>query len=264
MDGDGLLAEQRAYYRARAPEYDDWWFRRGRYDTGPEERAAWEEEVAWLEARVDELALTGEVLELACGTGLWTRRLAARAAHLTAVDASPEVLAINRARAETGGVEFLEADLFAWEPPPAAFDACFFGFWLSHVPPERFPAFWATVAGGLRPGGRAVWVDSGPTEAGRARDASPERTRRRTADGREFKIVKRIYEPDALAAELAGLGWDARVEGSPRDWFILGEARLQRADDEHEHRDREEHRDHVDEEAKGLALGTERVEHRAG
>ena len=34
---DRLLADQRRYYRERAPEYDDWWFRRAGYalDTGP-------------------------------------------------------------------------------------------------------------------------------------------------------------------------------------------------------------------------------------
>ena len=26
-----VLAEQRRYYRERAPEYEDWWFRRGAY-----------------------------------------------------------------------------------------------------------------------------------------------------------------------------------------------------------------------------------------
>ena len=34
MDGatvDRVLAEQRRYYRERAPEYDDWWFRRADY-----------------------------------------------------------------------------------------------------------------------------------------------------------------------------------------------------------------------------------------
>lgn len=29
-----ILEEQIEYYRARAAEYDDWWFRRGRYDRG--------------------------------------------------------------------------------------------------------------------------------------------------------------------------------------------------------------------------------------
>jgi hypothetical protein len=36
IDEERLLAEQRAYYEARAPEYDEWWQRRGRFDLGPE------------------------------------------------------------------------------------------------------------------------------------------------------------------------------------------------------------------------------------
>jgi predicted TPR repeat methyltransferase len=38
------------------------------------------------------------VLELVCGTSLWTEELPRHAASVTAVDASPEVLEINRAR----------------------------------------------------------------------------------------------------------------------------------------------------------------------
>jgi len=37
----GLLAEQARYYRERAGEYDDWWFRRGRYDRGADANARW-------------------------------------------------------------------------------------------------------------------------------------------------------------------------------------------------------------------------------
>jgi hypothetical protein len=33
---DALLEGQLAYYRARAEEYDEWFFRRGRHDRGPE------------------------------------------------------------------------------------------------------------------------------------------------------------------------------------------------------------------------------------
>ena len=34
---DDLLREQRRFYRARAPEYDEWWQRRGRYDWSDDE-----------------------------------------------------------------------------------------------------------------------------------------------------------------------------------------------------------------------------------
>jgi hypothetical protein len=42
----GLLAEQACYYRERAGEYEDWWFRRGRYDRGADANARWFAEVA--------------------------------------------------------------------------------------------------------------------------------------------------------------------------------------------------------------------------
>jgi hypothetical protein len=38
---EDLLAEQRSYYRARAPEYDEWWQRRGRFDRSEKEQLEW-------------------------------------------------------------------------------------------------------------------------------------------------------------------------------------------------------------------------------
>ena len=137
---NAALKQQLDYYRARAGEYDDWWFRVGRYDRGPEANAAWFTEVARLEAALERFDPRGEVLELACGTGLWTRHLVAHADRVTAVDGAPEVLELNRTRTEALGasVTYVEANLFGWEPPRHAFDACVFAFWLSHVPGDRF------------------------------------------------------------------------------------------------------------------------------
>jgi SAM-dependent methyltransferase len=56
------------------------------------------------------------VLELACGRGAWTGQLLRHAADVTAVDASPEMLAVAAARADSQHVRFIQADLFAWEP----------------------------------------------------------------------------------------------------------------------------------------------------
>jgi len=93
MGDDGLLAEQQAYYRARAPEYDEWWQRRGRYDRGPEMAGEWHRQVARAAAALDAFGATGDVLELAGGTGWWTARPARTARHLTVVDSSDEALA---------------------------------------------------------------------------------------------------------------------------------------------------------------------------
>ena len=215
FDRSDVLAEQQRYYRARAPEDDDWWFRRGRYDRGADANAAWSDEVGALERLLCREAPLGDALELACGTGLWTRHLVRLASSVVAVDGSPEALALCRDRV-AGPVSLVRADLFDWDPPVAAFDTCFFGFWLSHVPEERFDAFWSTVARALRPGGSAIVVDSLATPRSTAADhvlpgKGEDTMTRRLDDGREFRIVKRFLAPDALRSRVRRLGWDGEA-----------------------------------------------------
>jgi SAM-dependent methyltransferase len=231
--GDALLSEQAAYYRARAHEYDEWWQRKGRYDRGPEATARWRAEVAQVETELDRAALTGDVAELACGTGWWTQRLARTAHRLTCIDASPETIDINRQRLSSAGLplpSYEIADLFEWTPA-ATFDAVFFSFWLSHVPADRFASFWSSVAAALRPGGRAFFIDSLPDQTSRAnnhRMPDPEGIQeRRLNDGRSFRIVKLFREPAELADELQPLGWKSTVRRTP-SYFVFGTAEPER------------------------------------
>jgi SAM-dependent methyltransferase len=225
------IEEQIAYYRARAPEYDDWWERRHEYDFGPEFEVRWTREVADVHAALDAFGPTGDVLELAAGTGIFTARLLGRADRVTAVDASPEALAINTARNGTDRVEPVVADLFAWEPP-RRFDHVCFTFWISHVPVTRWAAFWAMVDRALHPGGRVWFCDNARTDhaaahgpariAGWGDAARPdgvESSERILRDGRQFTIVKRYWSPPELEADLAALGWSARCANTT--WAFL-------------------------------------------
>ncbi len=225
-DDERLLAEQVAYYRARAPEYDDWFYRRGAFDQGVDWNRRWRAEIGELAAALDAARPSGRILELACGTGLWTERLAPYAATLTCVDAAPEVLALNRRRMGDASIGYVCADLFRWRPP-ARYDFVFFGFWLSHVPAGSFIPFWSLVAQCLVPGGRVFFVDNRRLPDGSPVDAEPfgglSRSRRRLADGREFTIVKVYHWPDELEAQLRTLGWRARVRGT-QTFFLHGTA----------------------------------------
>ncbi len=229
--GDTLLQEQIAYYRARAGEYDEWFLRQGRYDRGPELNRQWFTEAEEVAQALGDFAPTGHVLELACGTGLWTQRLARSASSITAVDSSPEVIEINRQRlgmAHAAKVEYVQADLFAWQPA-SQYDVVFFSFWLSHVPPERFAAFWEMVRAALAPGGRVFFIDSLYSETSTASDHRLEGQEattltRRLNDGQEFRIVKVFYQPEKLADQLAALGWQAQVQATAH-YFLYGSAR---------------------------------------
>jgi SAM-dependent methyltransferase len=207
-----LLAEQKRYYAARAPEYDDWWYRRGRYELEPDALARWWEDVAEADAALEAFAPRGAVLELAAGTGIWTRKLVRLADRVVAVDANREPLALN-----TDEAEHVVADLFEWRPAET-FDVVFFSFWLSHVPEERFDEFWGNVRAALAPAGRVFLVDSGPIE----KEPGDDLQVRQLADGREFRIVKKFWRPDELAARVRPLGLELDLRLTANSNFLYG------------------------------------------
>jgi SAM-dependent methyltransferase len=126
VTADEVLASQIAYYRAHAPEYDDWWFCRGRHDLGPERRESWVTEIGSLREALTAAAPLGDVLEFAGGTGNWTRELTSLAESVTVVDASPEAVDITR-RKVSGNVLWRLTDIFEFRPE-RTYDVVFFSF----------------------------------------------------------------------------------------------------------------------------------------
>jgi SAM-dependent methyltransferase len=196
---DELLAGQLRYYRERAATYSETAL-----------QPADDDDHLRLMAELGDAFdrhVSGDVLELACGPGTWTAMLAQRSRQLTAIDGAPEMLELACARCPADNVEFHRVDLFSWRPQ-RRYDAIFFGFWLSHVPAERFESFWATVGEALARGGRVVFVDDGY----RAGDelvygAESELIARRGPRGERHLIVKADRTPSQLGERLATLGW---------------------------------------------------------
>jgi trans-aconitate methyltransferase len=201
---DRLLAEQLSYYRARAGEYAQ---------TAFVELSEQEMELAARELQdaIDGFGPKGNVLELACGPGSWTPQLLRHATTLTALDGSPEMLALAKSKVGDAPVRFVQADIFAWRPDQA-YDVVFFGFWLSHVPLERFESFWKLVRDCLKPAGRVLFVDDAfrvPEELIEGEQSAV--IRRRLVDGTPFRAVKVPHTPQTLQSRLAELGWDIEV-----------------------------------------------------
>ena len=204
MDAErGLLEEQVAYYRARAAEYDATTMPDG------DPFALHADAVRTALRRFDP---RGRVLEIAAGTGQWTNTLAEHADELIVTDASPEMLALNRARVGASDATYRVADAFSLEPTHDV-DVVFIGLFMSHVPPSRFEAFWRVVEGLLAPGGRVFFVDEADHGLWEEDwiDRSTGIVRRTLTDGTTHRAVKVLWQVDELERALRGLGWDPSV-----------------------------------------------------
>jgi SAM-dependent methyltransferase len=209
VDVRRVLDEQIDYYRARAVEYDA-------TATPPGNSLA--NYGRALDAALEQFRPNGAILEIACGTGGWTTKLLQHADRITALDSSPEMLALATAGiANDPRVHVLKADVFSWEPDQR-YDVVFFANLLSHVPPALFETFWETIGRALRPDGRVFLVDE-LEDAWRHEDLSEDfvdgddvpLVRRAITDGRQFQIVKVFWGAAQLESALRDLGWAVTV-----------------------------------------------------
>jgi SAM-dependent methyltransferase len=211
---DGLVREQIDYYHRRANEYDA---------TSTSEGDALERQGLRLEEALRDFRPEGRVLELACGTGTWTRHLIRYADELTAVDSSAEMIQLASAKVGDGKVQFVESDIFSWRPRQT-YDVVFFANWLSHVPSTRFEAFWSLVRDCLDDRGRVFFIDESQ-DAWRNEEWLDENlVLRRLRDGSTHRVIKVFWSPAELEKRLRGLAWDAKVEST--GYFLWGTCTL--------------------------------------
>ncbi|MEO1286937.1 MAG: class I SAM-dependent methyltransferase [Chloroflexota bacterium] len=217
-----IIEEQKAYYQARANEYDEWWYSQGRYNRGEKLNQQWEHEGQIVRDALLALPQEYHILELASGTGIWTQELLKIAQHITCVDASSEMININKAKLQSDKIDYIQADLFQWQTKQQ-FDMIFFGFWLSHVPQNEYKAFLQRVSNMLKPSGHLFIVDSLRNKMATAHNQNmlEERSihKRILNDGREFQIYKVFYEANALQSDLAGVNIIADVH-TTEQFFI--------------------------------------------
>jgi demethylmenaquinone methyltransferase/2-methoxy-6-polyprenyl-1,4-benzoquinol methylase len=198
----------REYYARRASEYE-------RVYDKPERQA----DLRRLEREIPAMLAGRRVLEVACGTGYWTRFLAREAARVVAIDASVQTLAIAVAKGlPAQRVDFVEGDAYALAESLGSFDGAFAGFWWSHVPIREQPRFLASLGRRLEPGARIVLLDNLYVEGSSTpiceRDADGNTYQsRRLVDGSVHRVIKNFPTAGELRAaagsRAAGFEWRA-------------------------------------------------------
>jgi SAM-dependent methyltransferase len=203
---DELLEQQREFYDQRATEWRDW-IECYMGPVSPRIRALLGETIALHDS---------EVLEVAAGTGYLTQWLAGIARHVSALDASPSMLA-ELDSLGLSNVTTMCHDVFDWSPS-CSYGAVVCANWLSHVPNELWTAHWAMLDRALCPGGVVVAIDATVDEIphlgghpwwqSRLDDGHREPlTTRELNDGRRYTVVKQFWEPEQLLADVRPLGW---------------------------------------------------------
>ena len=210
VDDDALLDEQLAYYDDRAPIYDEAYTRTGHNDRGSEANERWWSELRIVENALSEAALGGDVLELGCGTGYWTQRLAAGAHSVTALDGSEQMLRVARQRlGNASNVTFEQVDILRGWAPTRRFDAVAAFFFIEHVPDTHLHQVLQNVARALPLGGRLFFAEGLHREPAAAIE-------HRQLHGHEYRVVERRRREEEFAAALAKHGFDLTFGATER------------------------------------------------
>ena len=191
----------KAYYDARAPEYDDWYLGTGLFED--RDRPGWEKELAGLISTIEALP-PARTLDVACGTGFLTRHLQG---EIVGIDASENMVAITQSRIPDG--EFFTADALDLPFDDRSFDRLFTGHFYGHLEDperERFLGEARRVAREL------VIVDASQHHSPVAEEFQP----RVLNDGSRWEVYKRYFTVPELTAELGG--GETLFEGH---WFLV-------------------------------------------
>ncbi|MGA1395850.1 MAG: class I SAM-dependent methyltransferase [Burkholderiaceae bacterium] len=181
------------YYNKRLQEYDTVY-------TKPERQA----DLNALLSRLQTDVSRREVLELACGTGWWTERLAAHAASWIATDADTGALDIVQRKAIQG--LSTTTTLNAYQPSVSApVDCVFAAHWYSHLRLDERSIFFRSVHDCLKPGGRLIMLDNNfvsgsSTEISRTDIEGNTYQTRKLKDGSLHEVLKNFPDHQQLAA----------------------------------------------------------------
>jgi ubiquinone/menaquinone biosynthesis C-methylase UbiE len=179
----------KAYYHARANEYDDWWLGRGRF--ADRVRPGWEEELDELRGVVESLPLV-RTLDVACGTGFLTRHLRGEVVGLDQSEAMLEI-----ARDQAPEATFVQGDALALPFADGEFDRLFTSYFYCHLEePERV----RFLVEARRVSAELVIVGTRWREGEKL-----QRTEERVlSDGSRWQVFKRVFVAEDLLAELGG------------------------------------------------------------
>jgi len=213
-----IKTELADYYAKRATEYE-------RIYQKPERQ----EDLKQLQDVVANVFDGLDVLEIACGTGFWTRFASLSAKSIVATDYNEEVLSIAREKDYGCPITFLKTDVYALDGVDGPFSAAFAGFWWSHVPKAKIDGFLGVLNSKLARGATVVMIDNRYVEGSStqiAREDNEGNTYqiRELSDGSRHEVLKNFVKEEEFMTRITPLGEDCRF--SSLEYFWLAQYKL--------------------------------------
>jgi len=212
-----LIDDVIRYYAERAPVYDE---TAGFTDLEAEKLRA------TLKKRYQSIFHGRNVLEIACGSGYWTKVIGKVAKSVLATDINPSLISTAKDRCKhLPNIRFQIVDAYTLNGVTGNFDAAFGNGWWSHIPKANLQDFLSALHGKLNPGALVMFVDQLPYDGFfRKQDNEGNILEQRILpDSRSFMIVKNFPTEQEIKDSLVNIADDIRYTERPEEksWQIM-------------------------------------------
>ncbi|MGC4103788.1 class I SAM-dependent methyltransferase [Ferruginibacter sp.] len=207
-----------SYYHQRANEYD-------KVYAIPAEQ----QDLAAATKILQPLFADKTVLEIACGTGYWTKVLAVVASSILATDINASVIAIAQAKNNAPNIQFHVADMYQLQTG-TKYEALFGGFIWSHILLQQLDVFLQIITRLILPGGTIAFIDSKQVAGGVHDDSSIAVTddngntyqKRKLEDGTEHTVLKNFPSKEILQQKLSAFCSAITYTDLEHYWIVTG------------------------------------------
>ena len=206
------------YYKERAKEYEKIY-----------EKPERQEELDRATKILQEIFFDKEVLELACGTGYWTERIAKTARSILATDINEAVIDIARQKIfSKASVNFQVQDIFNLTPE-YKYDSLFAGFIWSHIRLQDLDNFLSVVHNCVNPGGTIVFMDNNfVADSSRPITETDKQNNtyqaRKLENGKDYLVLKNFPTQAAIRETLGDKARDITFHSLKYYWLVTYKA----------------------------------------
>lgn len=202
------------YYKYRAEEYEKIYSKPERQD-----------DLKSAATILQEIFAHKNVLEIACGTGYWTERIATTAASIFATDINETVIDIAKRKGlSSNQVTFGLADIYNFSAHNK-FKNVFGGFIWSHILLQDLDKFLSTINSLVSPGGTVVFMDNNFVEGSnhpitKTDEQGNSFQTRKLEDGTTHLVLKNFPIESFLRTTLAGIATDFKFINLKYYWVL--------------------------------------------